>query len=83
MLGNPILPHVFQGIWTTMTSDKRVISQLASYHAEDMNYLAGLISGKKIKVVIDKTYSLENIQQAHQYVEDGHKAGNVVVRIVA
>jgi len=34
-----------------------------------------------IKPIIDKTYSLKEIQHAHTYVDTGHKIGNVVVKI--
>lgn len=48
----------------------------------DMETLKNLIEQGKLRAVIDRTYTLEQIREAHEYVESFRKRGNVVVRVL-
>ena len=72
---------IVRGLWVGVTSAKKVIGGVASEHKEDLLFLKELIEAEIIKPVIDRRYPLEQIAEAHAYVEKGHKKGNVVITV--
>jgi len=81
LMANPGLSQIVRGQWTSGRSSKKVISGSVSYNTENLVTLKELIEAGKIKSVIDRHYPLEQIPEAHRYVETGGKKGNVVITV--
>jgi NADPH:quinone reductase-like Zn-dependent oxidoreductase len=57
------------------------VKSVTNEKQEYLTFLKELIESNKIKPVIDKIYDIENIVDAHKYVDKGHKKGNVIIKV--
>jgi NADPH:quinone reductase-like Zn-dependent oxidoreductase len=78
---NPGLLGVFRERWVSKRSSKKIIRWSAGYTTANLLALKALAEAGAIKPVIDRRYRLEQIAEAHRYVDSGLKKGNVVITI--
>ena len=81
ILGAGMIKEMLQGAFTSLTSNKKVIVGAAEERAEDMRFFKELVEAGTLKPVVDRTYTLGQLPEAHAYAEKGHKKGNVAISI--
>lgn len=73
--------ELIQMMLAAKRSGKTFIGETAYPTREALKTLNDLLESGRLKPVIDRCYPLEQIVEAHRYVDLGHKKGNVVIRV--
>ena len=81
LMANPRISKMLRGRLATWGTRKKLVSGNVVYSTERLEYLKGLVEEGKVRVVIDRTYPLEETAEAHRYVETGRKIGNVIITV--
>lgn len=75
------LKQLLQAVGTSMRPGQRVICGIGGDSKHDLLKIKDLIEAGKIKPVIDRSYSLQEIADAHRYVDTNRKRGAVVLSL--
>jgi len=73
------LREIVQSVWTRLTGGQRVLIGVSGDKREDLEEIARLLADGTLRPVIDRTYPLDRIADAHRRVEGRHKTGSVVL----
>ncbi len=79
---SPGLSPVLRGLRLNISGGKAYKTATGREKQEDLLFLQERIESGELRPVIDRSYPLEQIVEAHRYVDTGHKKGNVVIQVV-
>lgn len=74
--------HLVKGAWASRHSSQKIgLMETVGVNTKDLERFAALAEEGKVKSVIDRVYTLDKVPDAFRYMEEGHAAGKLVVRI--
>jgi NADPH:quinone reductase-like Zn-dependent oxidoreductase len=75
------LPEMLRGPLVALGSDRKVIAGVSPGSRDDLRQLVALADAGAIAPIIDRSYPMERIVEAHRHVDSGRKRGSVVVTV--
>ncbi len=78
------LNDMLQMMWTSIKGGKKVMFGGGNNcgNFENFNFINELIEKRELKPVIDKSFSFQQMIEAHQHVEGGSKRGNITIKVL-
>jgi NADPH2:quinone reductase len=77
---NPRIGVMARGLWHR--GKQRIITGVASYKPAEVALLRELLEAGTVKPFIDRSYALDQVADAHRYVDTGEKKGSLVITVV-
>ncbi|MFY1635715.1 NAD(P)-dependent alcohol dehydrogenase [Solwaraspora sp. WMMB335] len=68
---------------TSLLGGRRVITGMSADKRESLPIVREMVESGRLRVVVDRSYPFEQLVQAHHYVDQGHKTGNVTVLVAS
>ncbi|MDP6582105.1 MAG: NAD(P)-dependent alcohol dehydrogenase [Vicinamibacterales bacterium] len=82
LLANPSAWEMIGGLRSAMGGGRRVVTATAHTTSEQLEVLTDLVDAGTIRIVLDRRWPLEQMAEAHRYVDLGEKTGGVVIEVV-
>jgi NADPH2:quinone reductase len=73
------LTNVLWSLWTSLRGGRRVVVGMSVDKREALDLVKELVEAGTLRVLVDRTFPLDEAAEAHGYVDRGHKKGNVVL----